>query len=46
VHVPSHGGKAGVEDGLVSYVLSNDLCLPFASGFETGDLSDWSTSAP
>jgi hypothetical protein len=39
-------GHNGVADGLVSYVLLNDLCLPFVSGFETGDLSDWSSSSP
>ena len=39
-------GHDGVADGLVSYVLSNDLCLPFASGFESGELSDWSASVP
>jgi len=39
-------GHDGVEDGLVSYVLSNDACLPFFSGFETSDLSDWASSLP
>jgi hypothetical protein len=39
-------GHDGAADGVLEYVLSNDLCLPFASDFETGDLSDWSTSAP
>jgi len=39
-------GHNGVVEGLVSYVLSNDACLPFASDFGTGDLSDWSTSVP
>jgi len=45
-HDDSGHGHDGVADGLVSYVLSNDLCLPFASGFESGELSDWSTSVP
>ena len=35
-------GHAGVADGLVELVTSNDACLPFVADFETGDLSEWS----
>ena len=34
----------GVADGLVELVTSNDACLPFTSNFETGDLSEWSST--
>jgi len=40
----SGNGHAGVEDGLVDYVLSNDACLPFLSDMEAGDLSDWTSA--
>jgi hypothetical protein len=32
----------GVADALVELVTSNDACLPFVAGFESGDLSEWS----
>jgi len=35
-----------LEDGLVSYVLSNDECLPFVSDMEVGDLTDWTRVEP
>ena len=38
----SGNGHDGVEDGSVQCALSNDECLPFVSGMEVGDLSDWS----
>jgi len=36
----------GVADGLVELVASNDACLPLASSFDTGDLSEWSDAVP
>ncbi len=42
----SGNGHDGVEDGLVSYVLSNDECLPFLSDMERGDLSGWTAVIP
>ena len=40
----SSHGHDGVADGLVELVTSNDACLPFMSGFETGDVTEWSST--
>jgi hypothetical protein len=39
-------GHDGASDGLVELVISNDACLPFVADLETGDLSEWSDTAP
>jgi hypothetical protein len=40
----SGNGHSGVAEGLVELVTSNDACLPFVAGFESGDLSEWSST--
>jgi hypothetical protein len=37
-------GHDGVAEGLVELVTSNDACLPFVADFETGDVSEWSST--
>lgn len=37
-------GHGGTPEGLVEHVISNDACLPFVATFESGDLSEWSSS--